>query len=156
MCVLSLKARLHFCLFFCQKQTTKTDFVPNKPVVTPMPPVPMPPPPAPARLPTPPLPPPAAEPTRPAADAVVSRQNSTASSENGSVTMREHHNQRPAPVNRESLHDSTLFGLDPHRTNWLWLSLDNRPIITCYYYHQQSFTALFSPHSICLFVSSLS
>uniref|UniRef100_A0A667ZF52 Epidermal growth factor receptor kinase substrate 8-like protein 1 n=1 Tax=Myripristis murdjan TaxID=586833 RepID=A0A667ZF52_9TELE len=80
--------------------TIQTDFVPSKPAATPMPPVPMPPPPAPARLPTPPLPPPAAEFTKPAADTVVSRQNSTASSENGSVTMREHANQRPAPVNR--------------------------------------------------------
>ncbi|XP_022611545.1 epidermal growth factor receptor kinase substrate 8 [Seriola dumerili] len=88
-----------------QKQTTRTDFIPSKPVVTPMPPAPTPPPPAPARLPTPPLPPPAAEPTKPPATATsssstVSRQNSTTSSDNGSVAMREHNNQRPAPFNR--------------------------------------------------------
>ncbi|XP_056223617.1 epidermal growth factor receptor kinase substrate 8a isoform X3 [Seriola aureovittata] len=86
-----------------QKQTTRTDFIPSKPVVTPMPPAPTPPPPAPARLPTPPLPPPAAEPTKPAAtssSSTVSRQNSTTSSDNGSVAMREHNNQRPAPFNR--------------------------------------------------------
>uniref|UniRef100_A0A3B4WB65 EGFR pathway substrate 8a, signaling adaptor n=1 Tax=Seriola lalandi dorsalis TaxID=1841481 RepID=A0A3B4WB65_SERLL len=53
-------------------QTTRTDFIPSKPVVTPMPPAPTPPPPAPARLPTPPLPPPAAEPTKPAATATSS------------------------------------------------------------------------------------
>ncbi|KAG7232446.1 hypothetical protein INR49_008866 [Caranx melampygus] len=40
------------------KQTTRTDYIPSKPVVTPMPPAPTPPPPAPNRLPTPPLPPP--------------------------------------------------------------------------------------------------
>lgn len=84
-----------------QKQTSRTDFIPSKPVVTPMPPAPTPPPPAPARLPTPPLPPPAAEPTRPAACAgTVSRQNSTTSSDNGSVAMRDHSNQKAAPANR--------------------------------------------------------
>ncbi|XP_070785125.1 epidermal growth factor receptor kinase substrate 8a isoform X2 [Enoplosus armatus] len=83
-----------------EKQTTKTDFIPSKPVVTPMPPAPTPPPPAPARLPTPPLPPPVAEPPKPAASSTVSRQNSTTSSEAGSVAMRDHTNQRPAPVNR--------------------------------------------------------
>ncbi|XP_067438104.1 epidermal growth factor receptor kinase substrate 8a isoform X6 [Thunnus thynnus] len=84
-----------------QKQTTRTDFIPSKPAATPMPPAPMPPPPAPARLPTPPLPPPAAEPARPVtSSSSVSRQNSTTSSDNGSVAMRDHNNQRPAPVNR--------------------------------------------------------
>ncbi|KAM4615227.1 epidermal growth factor receptor kinase substrate 8a isoform 2-T2 [Polymixia lowei] len=83
-----------------QKQTTKTDYVPSKPAATPLPPAPVPPPPAPARLPTPPLPPPAAEPPKPVGGGVVSRQNSTTSSDNGSVTMREHGNQRPLPVNR--------------------------------------------------------
>uniref|UniRef100_A0A8P4K7A6 Epidermal growth factor receptor kinase substrate 8-like protein 1 n=1 Tax=Dicentrarchus labrax TaxID=13489 RepID=A0A8P4K7A6_DICLA len=82
-------------------QTTRTDFIPSKPVATPMPPAPTPPPPAPARLPTPPLPPPPAEPARPtAASSAVSRQNSTTSSDNGSVAMRDHGNQRPAPGNR--------------------------------------------------------
>ncbi|XP_046878517.1 epidermal growth factor receptor kinase substrate 8a isoform X2 [Hypomesus transpacificus] len=86
-----------------QKQT-RTDHV-TKPAATPMPPAPAPPPPAPApapapaRLPTPPLPPPAAEPPRPAAS-TVSRQNSNTSSDNGSVTMRDHPNQRPLPGNR--------------------------------------------------------
>uniref|UniRef100_I3JKV8 Epidermal growth factor receptor kinase substrate 8-like protein 1 n=1 Tax=Oreochromis niloticus TaxID=8128 RepID=I3JKV8_ORENI len=49
-----------------QKQTTRTEFVPSKPVATPMPPAPapVPPAPAPARVPTPPLPPPAAEPAK--------------------------------------------------------------------------------------------
>ncbi|KAM7378620.1 hypothetical protein PAMA_013500 [Pampus argenteus] len=84
-----------------QKQTTRTDFIPSKPAATSIPPAPTPPPPAPARLPTPPLPPPAAEPTRPVtSSSSVSRQNSTTSSDNGSVAMRDHNNQRPAPVNR--------------------------------------------------------
>nr|XP_046235199.1 epidermal growth factor receptor kinase substrate 8a isoform X2 [Scatophagus argus] len=84
-----------------EKQTTRSDYIPSKPVVTPMPPAPTPPPPAPARLPTPPLPPPTAEPAKPAASSsTVSRQNSTTSSDNGSVAMRDHSNQRPAAVNR--------------------------------------------------------
>uniref|UniRef100_A0A671WTS2 EGFR pathway substrate 8a, signaling adaptor n=1 Tax=Sparus aurata TaxID=8175 RepID=A0A671WTS2_SPAAU len=82
-------------------QTTRTDYVPSKPVVTPMPPAPTPPPPAPARLPTPPLPPPAPEPAKPAASSsTVNRQDSVTSSDNGSVAMRDHSNQRPAPFNR--------------------------------------------------------
>ncbi|XP_040885685.1 epidermal growth factor receptor kinase substrate 8a isoform X4 [Toxotes jaculatrix] len=85
-----------------QKQTTRSDYIPSKPAANPMPLAPTPPPPAPARLPTPPLPPPAAEPTKQAAgsSSTVSRQNSTTSSDNGSVAMREHNSQRPAPVNR--------------------------------------------------------
>ncbi|XP_071358825.1 epidermal growth factor receptor kinase substrate 8a isoform X2 [Trachinotus anak] len=85
-----------------QKQTTRTDYIPTKPVATPMPPAPTPPLPAPARLPTPPLPPPAAEPAKPAAasSSTVSRQNSSTSSDNGSVAMRDHTNQRPAAFNR--------------------------------------------------------
>uniref|UniRef100_A0A8D0DB89 Epidermal growth factor receptor kinase substrate 8-like protein 1 n=1 Tax=Sander lucioperca TaxID=283035 RepID=A0A8D0DB89_SANLU len=86
-----------------QKQTTRTDYIPSKPVATPMPPppAPTPPPPAPTRLPTPPLPPPAPEPARPAtASSTISRQNSTTSSDMDSVAMREHSNQRPPPVNR--------------------------------------------------------
>ncbi|XP_027147724.1 epidermal growth factor receptor kinase substrate 8a isoform X3 [Larimichthys crocea] len=80
-----------------QKQT--------KPAATPMPAAPTPPPPAPARLPTPPLPPPAAEPAEPPAGSSqvsrqVSRQNSTTSSDNGGVAMRDHGNQRTAPGNR--------------------------------------------------------
>ncbi|XP_026182739.1 epidermal growth factor receptor kinase substrate 8a [Mastacembelus armatus] len=78
-----------------QKQTTRNDYIPSKPVATPIPPAPTPPPPAPARLPTPPLPPPAAEPAKPVGgSSAVSRQNSTTSSDNGSVATR------PAPVNR--------------------------------------------------------
>ncbi|XP_036977623.1 epidermal growth factor receptor kinase substrate 8a isoform X2 [Acanthopagrus latus] len=84
-----------------QKQTTRTDYVSSKPVVTQMPPAPTPPPPAPARLPTPPLPPPAPEPAKPAASSsTVNRQDSVTSSDNGSVAMRDHSNQRPAPFNR--------------------------------------------------------
>ncbi|XP_035851798.1 epidermal growth factor receptor kinase substrate 8a isoform X3 [Sander lucioperca] len=86
-----------------EKQTTRTDYIPSKPVATPMPPppAPTPPPPAPTRLPTPPLPPPAPEPARPAtASSTISRQNSTTSSDMDSVAMREHSNQRPPPVNR--------------------------------------------------------
>lgn len=82
-----------------QKQTTRTEFVPSKPVATPMPPAPapVPPAPAPARVPTPPLPPPAAEPTKLAASSsTVSRQNSNASSDMGSVAMREQNSQKPA------------------------------------------------------------
>lgn len=77
-----------------QKQTPRTDFIPSKPVVTPMPPAPTPPPPAPARLPTPPLPPPIAS-----SSSAFSRKNSTTSSDNGSVAMREN-NQKPPPVHR--------------------------------------------------------
>uniref|UniRef100_A0A665VCX2 Epidermal growth factor receptor pathway substrate 8a n=1 Tax=Echeneis naucrates TaxID=173247 RepID=A0A665VCX2_ECHNA len=83
-------------------QNTRTDYVPSKPVAMPMPPTPTPPPPAPVRLPTPPLPPPTAEPAKQTAtnSSSVSRQNSTTSSDNGSVVLREHANQRPAPFNR--------------------------------------------------------
>ncbi|XP_037616906.1 epidermal growth factor receptor kinase substrate 8a isoform X2 [Sebastes umbrosus] len=77
-----------------EKQTPRTDFIPSKPVVTPMPPAPTPPPPAPARLPTPPLPPPIAS-----SSSAFSRKNSTTSSDNGSVAMREN-NQKPPPVHR--------------------------------------------------------
>ncbi|XP_074482068.1 epidermal growth factor receptor kinase substrate 8a isoform X3 [Sebastes fasciatus] len=77
-----------------QKQTPRTDFIPSKPVVTPMPPAPTPPPPAPARLPTPPLPPPIAS-----SSSAFSRKNSTTSSDNGSVAMRDN-NQKPPPVHR--------------------------------------------------------
>uniref|UniRef100_A0A4W6F0W1 EGFR pathway substrate 8a, signaling adaptor n=1 Tax=Lates calcarifer TaxID=8187 RepID=A0A4W6F0W1_LATCA len=75
----------------------------SRSAATPMPPAPTPPPPAPARLPTPPLPPPAVEPAKPAAASssnAVSRQNSNTSSDNGSVAMRDHSSQKPAPVNR--------------------------------------------------------
>ncbi|XP_064174912.1 epidermal growth factor receptor kinase substrate 8a isoform X3 [Anguilla rostrata] len=96
-------------------QKQRSDYVP-KPTGGPMPPAPMPPPapapaPAPVRLPTPPLPPagtppsgdPRASPTN------VSRQNSSTSSDAGSVTMRDQR-ERPAPVNRrksnmEEVHD---------------------------------------------------
>ncbi|XP_055761113.1 epidermal growth factor receptor kinase substrate 8a isoform X2 [Salvelinus fontinalis] len=82
-------------------QKQRTDYVP-KPTATPMPPIPTPLPPAPPRLPTPPLPPPA-EPPRPP-PSTVSRQSSNTSSDAGSipgsVTMRDHPNQRPLPVNR--------------------------------------------------------
>ncbi|XP_074482071.1 epidermal growth factor receptor kinase substrate 8a isoform X6 [Sebastes fasciatus] len=77
-----------------EKQTPRTDFIPSKPVVTPMPPAPTPPPPAPARLPTPPLPPPIAS-----SSSAFSRKNSTTSSDNGSVAMRDN-NQKPPPVHR--------------------------------------------------------
>ncbi|XP_071187659.1 epidermal growth factor receptor kinase substrate 8-like isoform X4 [Salvelinus alpinus] len=67
-----------------------------------MPPIPTPLPPAPPRLPTPPLPPPAEPPRAP--PSTVSRQSSNTSSDAGSipgsVTMRDHPNQRPLPVNR--------------------------------------------------------
>uniref|UniRef100_A0A674DQ19 EGFR pathway substrate 8a, signaling adaptor n=1 Tax=Salmo trutta TaxID=8032 RepID=A0A674DQ19_SALTR len=83
-------------------QKQRTDYVP-KPMATPMPPIPTPLPPAPPRLPTPPLPPPAELP-RPTPSA-VSRQSSNTSSDAGSipgsVTMRDHPNQRPLPVNRK-------------------------------------------------------
>uniref|UniRef100_A0A7N6A0M7 Epidermal growth factor receptor kinase substrate 8-like protein 1 n=1 Tax=Anabas testudineus TaxID=64144 RepID=A0A7N6A0M7_ANATE len=79
-------------------QTTKTDYIPSKPVVTPMPPAPTPPPPAPNRLPTPPLPPPAAE----AGSSTISRQNSSTSSDNGSIAIRDQNHQRPAAGTRES------------------------------------------------------
>ncbi|XP_039457120.1 epidermal growth factor receptor kinase substrate 8a isoform X3 [Oreochromis aureus] len=82
-----------------QKQTTRTEFVPSKPVATPMPPAPapVPPAPAPARVPTPPLPPPAAEPAKPGgSSSAVSRQNSNASSDMGSVAMREQNSHKPA------------------------------------------------------------
>ncbi|XP_034719583.1 epidermal growth factor receptor kinase substrate 8-like isoform X2 [Etheostoma cragini] len=88
------------------EQTTRTDYIPSKPLATPMPPAATSPPLAPSRLPTPPLPPPAPEPARPTPEpprpatggGSVSRQNSTTSSDG--VAMREHGNQRPPPVNR--------------------------------------------------------
>uniref|UniRef100_A0AAR2JAR1 PID domain-containing protein n=1 Tax=Pygocentrus nattereri TaxID=42514 RepID=A0AAR2JAR1_PYGNA len=85
-------------------QKQRTDYVP-KPVATAIPPAPTPPPPAPAlvQLPTPPLPPaavpPAAELQR-SSPSNVSRQNSSNSSDNGSVTMRDHQKERAAPTNR--------------------------------------------------------
>ncbi|XP_031438285.1 epidermal growth factor receptor kinase substrate 8a isoform X4 [Clupea harengus] len=85
-------------------QKQRTDYVP-KPAVTPVPPAPAPPPPAPApmRLPTPPLPPaappPNCEPPR-LPPTNLSRQESTNSSENGSVTMREQQKERPPFNNR--------------------------------------------------------
>uniref|UniRef100_A0AAY4EBR2 SH3 domain-containing protein n=1 Tax=Denticeps clupeoides TaxID=299321 RepID=A0AAY4EBR2_9TELE len=85
-------------------QKQRTDYVP-KPMANPIPPAPTPPPavPAPVRLPTPPLPPmaapPPADPQR-ASPTHMSGQNSSNSSENGSVTMREHQKERPPPVNR--------------------------------------------------------
>ncbi|XP_069576711.1 epidermal growth factor receptor kinase substrate 8a isoform X2 [Brachyistius frenatus] len=85
-----------------EKQTTRTDFVPSKPVATPMPPAPTPPPPAPARLPTPPLPPPAAEPAKPAGVGAISRQNSSTASDTNSVAMREPSGQRAAGGRRKS------------------------------------------------------
>ncbi|KAM9845668.1 epidermal growth factor receptor kinase substrate 8a [Aulostomus maculatus] len=84
-----------------EKQTTRADHLPCKPVATPMPSAPTPTPPGPSRLPTPPLPPPTAEPAKPAiSSSTVSRQNSTTSSDTGSVAMRDHTQQKPAPVNR--------------------------------------------------------
>uniref|UniRef100_A0A8C8HWG7 SH3 domain-containing protein n=1 Tax=Oncorhynchus tshawytscha TaxID=74940 RepID=A0A8C8HWG7_ONCTS len=86
-------------------QKQRTDYVP-KPMATPMPPIPTPPiptplPPAPPRLPTPPLPP---RPNPRPPPSTVSRQSSNTSSDSGSipasVTMRDHPNQRPPPVNR--------------------------------------------------------
>ncbi|KAJ8373476.1 hypothetical protein SKAU_G00040560 [Synaphobranchus kaupii] len=96
-------------------QKQRSDYVP-KPMGSPMPPAPMPPPapaPAPVRLPTPPLPPAATPPSAAepwASPTNVSRQNSSNSSDAGSVTMREHQKERPAPVNRrksnmEEVHD---------------------------------------------------
>ncbi|XP_045897186.1 WASH complex subunit 3-like, partial [Micropterus dolomieu] len=76
-----------------------------------MPPAPTPPPPAATRLPTPPLPPPATEPHKPNASSTISRQNSTTSSDNGSIAMRDHTNQRPAPVNRESNRTAKCFAV---------------------------------------------
>ncbi|KAK2859249.1 hypothetical protein Q5P01_003869 [Channa striata] len=84
-----------------EKQTTRTDYIPAKPVVTPVPPAPTPPPPAPTRLPTPPLPPPAVEPAKLAAgSSTVSRQNSTTSSDNGSIATRDQSGHRSVPANR--------------------------------------------------------
>ncbi|KAJ8411140.1 hypothetical protein AAFF_G00171460 [Aldrovandia affinis] len=89
------------------------DYAP-KPTVSPTPSSPMPrPAPDPVRLPTPPLPPAAApSPAEPRASPPtnVSRQNSSASSEAGSVTMRDPQRERPAPGNRrksnmEEVHD---------------------------------------------------
>ncbi|KAM6985216.1 epidermal growth factor receptor kinase substrate 8a [Aplochiton taeniatus] len=89
-------------------QKQRPDYIPHNPAVVPMPPAPTPPPPVPApapapapalaRLPTPPLPPPAEPPRLPTS--TVSRHNSNTSSDNGSVTMRDHPNQRPANFNR--------------------------------------------------------
>lgn len=81
-----------------QKQNTRADHIPGKPVVTPVPPTPTSPPPAPIGLPTPPVPPPQKDTPKPTScSSTVSRHNSTTSSD--SVTMREH-NTQAAPVNR--------------------------------------------------------
>uniref|UniRef100_A0A3Q3WFW5 Epidermal growth factor receptor kinase substrate 8-like protein 1 n=1 Tax=Mola mola TaxID=94237 RepID=A0A3Q3WFW5_MOLML len=95
-------------------QTTRTEYIPAKPVLTPMPPGPTPPPPAPdpAWLPTPPLPPPAAEPTK--RSSAISRQNSNTSSDNGSVAMRESGQQGAAAgrkSNMEEVQDELLHRL---------------------------------------------
>ncbi|XP_066523319.1 epidermal growth factor receptor kinase substrate 8a isoform X2 [Hoplias malabaricus] len=80
-------------------QKQRTDYVP-KPVATAIPPALTPPPPAPAlvQLPTPPLPPAASEPQR-NSPSNMSRQNSSNSSDNGSITLREQ-KERAAPTNR--------------------------------------------------------
>ncbi|XP_072233543.1 epidermal growth factor receptor kinase substrate 8a isoform X1 [Leuresthes tenuis] len=84
-----------------KKQTSKTDPLPAKPAAAPVPLPPTPPPPAPARLPTPPLPPPIPEPAKPAAgSSSISRQNSSTSSDAGSVVTRERSNQNPAAGGR--------------------------------------------------------
>ncbi|XP_072528770.1 epidermal growth factor receptor kinase substrate 8a isoform X3 [Salminus brasiliensis] len=85
-------------------QKQRTDYVP-KPAATAIPPAPTPPPPAPAlvQLPTPPLPPAAVPPATDLqrnSPSNVSRQNSSNSSDNGSVTMRDHQKERAAPSNR--------------------------------------------------------
>ncbi|XP_034019809.1 LOW QUALITY PROTEIN: epidermal growth factor receptor kinase substrate 8a [Thalassophryne amazonica] len=67
-----------------EKQTTRTEILPGKPVATPTPPTP--PSPAPTRLPTAAAPPPASE---PANSTAVSRHNSVTSSDNGGVAARE-------------------------------------------------------------------
>ncbi|KAG7496565.1 epidermal growth factor receptor kinase substrate 8 isoform X7 [Solea senegalensis] len=102
-----------------QKQTNRTDHIGSKHAATPTPPAPTPPPPGPApiaRLPTPPLPPPpATEPAKEATSSSVSRQNSTTSSEQGSVAMRDH-NPRPTQFSRrksnmEEVQDELLHRL---------------------------------------------
>ncbi|XP_068162612.1 epidermal growth factor receptor kinase substrate 8a isoform X3 [Antennarius striatus] len=78
------------------EKQTRSDHAPSKPVVTSMPPTPTRTPPAPTGLPTPPMPPPAADPTQPPpGSSAVSRQSSSASSDNGSTG-----NQRPPNANR--------------------------------------------------------
>ncbi|XP_068611260.1 epidermal growth factor receptor kinase substrate 8a [Brachionichthys hirsutus] len=81
------------------EKQSRSDHTPSRPVVNATPP-----PSAPARLPTPPLPPPAAQPAQPPpGSSTVSRQNSNASSDNGSLAMRDHGNhgnQRPLNANR--------------------------------------------------------
>ncbi|XP_058481251.1 epidermal growth factor receptor kinase substrate 8a isoform X2 [Solea solea] len=102
-----------------EKQTNRTDHIGSKHAATPTPPAPTPPPPGPApiaRLPTPPLPPPpATEPAKEATSSSVSRQNSTTSSEQGSVAMRDH-NPRPTQFSRrksnmEEVQDELLHRL---------------------------------------------
>ncbi|XP_051974181.1 epidermal growth factor receptor kinase substrate 8-like isoform X6 [Xyrauchen texanus] len=78
----------------------RSDYVP-KPAVTPAPPTPTPPPPpAPVQIPTPPLPPSPAPPPATDPQSNKSEQPADNSSENDSVTMREHQRERPALANR--------------------------------------------------------
>ncbi|XP_051974183.1 epidermal growth factor receptor kinase substrate 8-like isoform X8 [Xyrauchen texanus] len=81
-------------------QKQRSDYVP-KPAVTPAPPTPTPPPPpAPVQIPTPPLPPSPAPPPATDPQSNKSEQPADNSSENDSVTMREHQRERPALANR--------------------------------------------------------
>ncbi|XP_061815672.1 epidermal growth factor receptor kinase substrate 8a isoform X1 [Nerophis lumbriciformis] len=79
-----------------EKQTTKTDHLSSKPAATPMPSAPTPPPPDLAMLPTPPLPPP------PAIEAAKPAIDSTTSSEDGSVAVRDHRNKSVLANRRKS------------------------------------------------------
>ncbi|XP_024913607.1 epidermal growth factor receptor kinase substrate 8a isoform X2 [Cynoglossus semilaevis] len=97
-----------------QKQTSRTDLIQSRAATTPTSPSP----PAPARLPTPPLPPPAAEPAKPTAggNSAISRQNSSTSSDQGTVTMRDRNNQNLPTSNRrksnmEEVQDELLHRL---------------------------------------------
>ncbi|XP_051544385.1 epidermal growth factor receptor kinase substrate 8-like isoform X4 [Myxocyprinus asiaticus] len=94
----------------------RSDYVP-KPAVTPAPPTPTPPPPpAPVQIPTPPLPPSSAPPPATEPQSNNSEQTANNSSENDSVTMREHQRERPALANRrksnmEEVQDELLHRL---------------------------------------------
>ncbi|XP_061570175.1 epidermal growth factor receptor kinase substrate 8-like isoform X1 [Cololabis saira] len=88
-----------------EKQITRPDPLPSKPVATPMPPAPPPAPPVQARLPTPPLPPPPPTPPFKPTSSIrtVSRQSSITSSEaDSSSAAREPVHQKPDAGRRKS------------------------------------------------------
>uniref|UniRef100_A0A3P8UVJ7 EGFR pathway substrate 8a, signaling adaptor n=1 Tax=Cynoglossus semilaevis TaxID=244447 RepID=A0A3P8UVJ7_CYNSE len=113
-------------------QVRETDLIQSRAATTPTSPSP----PAPARLPTPPLPPPAAEPAKPTAggNSAISRQNSSTSSDQGTVTMRDRRKSNMEEVQDELLHRLTLgrstqkkFQVPPRSNPSINITYDSAP-----------------------------